>query len=863
MRLAAVAVLMLALAGGLLFFLLSDARRPESEAASGLEPASASEAAKEGPAPESPGQVATAGPEALRQEVESSAAVVGEGAWTVRVLRDGKPAAGVEVVWATPEMHRAIIAAPDPAVPDWMDRLWNAGRRTRSDSLGEALVPALEPDSYVFARDAGAMAYHRVMPADASPIVLSLDRDYTLRARVVDASGAPQGGCRVTAGIRAGSNSRGTTAPTLKDGVASFFHFGVGWGIDLAHARGYLHIDGLFEPPVGVEFDLEPFPQQAIELVLPPHGSVAIEVVNDAGEPAQVTHPVRLSAAHPQHPGARLNARPTDPSAEIVAGKALFPRVGLGVTLEAELDDRPAHEPARLRFDGPMVAGEARTVQLVLNPAALVRFRVLAPSGAPLANRDVQVMLIRAVAGGSTGSGNAASTDAGGFVSLPLTGRWGENARHSLEVRLASPDGDLEGSLEITRPLTQGVNDLGDVLLREPPVLLAGRVFDARGDPIEGAAVHVARIETSRTGRDVSMGSAMSSTGPDGRFLIQGESLSGSLEVHAESAAYVPSAPLRVAPGTRGLEIVLERGGGLQGSLRVPAGVPPRAFHVEVLVPGGKTPRQVSPDTTGRFELLGLTPGLVDVAVVLGIGNERLILIEGVEVRGGESRSDPRLEEIDLTGLVRRLVIRVRAADLTPARGGWVRVLGAAGSSRLGFAFVIEEGEAQVLGRAVPLDLEINVPGHCVVRLLRVEKDQDVLLDPAFSVTLALVDGVELPPAGGRLQVNLVPIGDDTSPTQLVLFRGGESAGLWHAATGDESNAFGPAREIQVAVQQNGQHEVRFSLVHGDLHSGSVSRSVKASAGNHRLDLQPSDARRVFRVAPDRDAYDKTLAGGH
>jgi hypothetical protein len=867
-RLAAVAVLLLALAGGLLLFLLRDPRRPEGAAASGLERASLPET-KEELAPESLGEVETARPDEFRQEVESSAAVAGEGDWTVRVLRDGKPAAGVEVVWATPEMHRAIVAAPDPAVPDWMDRLWNAGRRTRADAGGEASIPALEPESYVFARDGGATAYHRVLATDVPPILLALERDFTLRARVVDASGAPQAGCLVTAGIRAGAEMRRTMATTRQDGVATCFHFGVGWGIDPAHDRGHVRVDGLFEPPVEVEFDLEPFPETPLELVLPPHGSVAIEVVDDAGEPVQVTHHVRLSVEHPQHPGARTNARRTDPTAEVVAGKATFPHVGLGLALQAELDDRPAHESARLSFDGPAEAGEVRTVQLVLMPGALVRFRVLQPSGAPVAEGEVQVSLLREVGGSSVGTGNSANTDAGGFVSLPLTGAWIEGARMRVKVQHRSPDGeDLEGSLEIVRPLTHGVNELGDVRLHETPVLLAGRVVDGDGDPVSGAGVSIKHVEMSRTGHAIQLGDYFARADENGRFVRRGEPSGQSLEVWADApenrpSENAPSAPVRVVAGTRGLEIVLRRGGGLRGSLRIPAGVPPRAILVEIPAPGGLRPRQAQPDASGRFELLGLTPGLVDVAVLLRAGGKRLASIGSVDVVGGEIRRDARLQDIELEGLLRRLTIGVRAADGTPASGGWVRVLGPTEKTGAAVAFVIENGQAKVIGEAAPLDLEVNVPGHRIARLLDVESDREVQLEPAFMVTLALKDGVDLPPAGGRLQVNLVPVGDDAAPARLDLLKDGENAGAWHSAFGDESNAFGPSREIAFAVQQSGPHEVRFAVVYGDQFTSSVSFPVRASAESRRLDLQPSDAGRTFRVAPDRDDYAKRLASGH
>jgi len=411
------------------------------------------------------------------------------------------------------------------------------------------------------------------------------------------------------------------------------------------------------------------------------------------------------------------------------------------------------------------------------------------------------------------------------------------------------------------------VNELGDVRLRETPVLLAGRVVDVDGNPVSGAGVSIQHVERLQTGHAIQLGDFFSRADAKGHFVRRGEPEGQTLEVRAAApenrpSENAPSAPVRVVAGTRGLEIVLERGGGLRGSLRIPAGIPPRAMVVEVPGPEGLRPRQAQPDASGRFELLGLTPGLVDVAVLLRAGGKRLASIRSVDVVGGEIRDDARLQEIELEGLVRLLRIGVRAADGSPASGGWVRVLGPTEKTGAAVAFVIENGRAEVLGEAAPLDLEINVPGYRLVRLLDVESDREVQLEPAFFVTLALADGVELPPAGARLQVNLVPIGDDLLPARIELFKGGENAGSWQSVFGDESNAFSPGRELTVAVQRPGPHELRFAVMHGDRSSGMLSLSVNASAESRQLDLQPPDEGRVFRVAPDREAYAKALARG-
>src|SRR5262245_52919673 len=84
----------------------------------------------------------------------------------VRVLHDGAPAVGVELVWATPEMLRAVDGTLEP---DELERLKQAGRHGRTDARGEAELPPLPAGSKVAAWDGVLLALHRTGEHEGSP----------------------------------------------------------------------------------------------------------------------------------------------------------------------------------------------------------------------------------------------------------------------------------------------------------------------------------------------------------------------------------------------------------------------------------------------------------------------------------------------------------------------------------------------------------------------------------------------------------------------------------------------------------------------------------------------------------------------
>lgn len=151
---------------------------------------------------------------------------------------------------------------------------------------------------------------------------------------------------------------------------------------------------------------------------------------------------------------------------------------------------------------------------------------------------------------------------------------------------------------------------------------LAGRVLDARGEPVAGAGFALGPIDEEGGGDDRSRLRRLIEvplTAADGSFEI-GALAAGRWSLKAGAAGHLASEPVivDVLPGERlsGLELRLGRGEPLRGRVLDPAGAPAAGATVKLRVPEGSRGRYAPPgvpeavtDPAGRFELAALVPG--------------------------------------------------------------------------------------------------------------------------------------------------------------------------------------------------------------------------------------------------------------
>ncbi len=824
--------------------------------------------------------------ELSRSEVETRSTSVPQ-TWVVRVLRDGAPAASVEVGWASAEALRRLPADGKAAKLDFTERVRAAGELARTDQAGELVIPALPSGSRIVAWDGVLLAFHDVKEDQTSPIVLELAVDRTLLVRVLDTSGKPCANVPVLLEVQDGRNVYPWKARTALQGLATFRHIGVGSALDSRSAAGTVSIDAPLAQPEEATFRFQDWPEEPLELRLVEHGSVVVEVVEESGKPVpKFPRGVTLSVKREQAAGAVLYGRQRIEQ-EVVDGRARFEPVGLGLTLEASLDARPERDQASTTFAGPIRAGEEVLARLVLpEPKVVLIFRALNDRGEVLTNRRFESEVTRALAGSSISSAPLSyESDGEGRLRIPLFETWSEGMTLTVVLKHRDPSSGeaLEAELDVSREPPPGEMDLGDVVLESPNVLVAGRVIDDAGAPVASAQICVKAYEQSAGEEPRLWSTHYQSAGSDGRFSIPDREISAELRLIATALDFISSDPLPFERHERDLVITLHRGGALEGSIVPPEGVSASAFRAEAfpteigrdLAEDRDRVQRSSVDGGGGFLLRGLTAGRVTVAVRLAPGDELLLEIPDVEVVDGETMRDPRLQQIELAERVRALSIAVLRPDGRPADGGWVHVCGDGDGGDGGEpAFLIENGEALVIGPAEPLELEVNVPGFRIARLLAVESDREVVLEHAFQVRLELDPEVELLPEGTMLQVRLESVGGSggSGSGRLGLYRGAERTGWWSSFFGADENTFGVSREVFVTIQESGTYAVQFYLVIGQPDGAMSSSSISPSDDTHPLGLDESDAddlpgrsqrRRARRVPRERALSTLVRFEGH
>lgn len=682
---------------------------------------------------------------------------------------------------------------------------------------------------------------------------------HLLRVRVVDGGGRPCAGLPVRAELasEARSFTRSYRATTGAGGEAEFKALDAGAPFDAPDLGVRVTLDGLFEPPVELRFPADPWPSEALELVLPPAGALVVVVLDERGEPlASGKRDVELRLARELQAGTKIWRERAQVSAPIEAGEARFAAVGLGLACTVSYDDRPDHPPAELELDGPLRAGEELRVELRL-PASegFVALRVLAPDGSPLAAAQVEASLVRQIGGGSFSSGETHTTDGAGRLVLPVREGWSEGQVRKYTLLHRPTDGpECQGDVDLSRELAPGTSELGDVALRPRPVLVAGRVLDRDGKGV-AASLTVERRYGEGENEDWAH-VAWSDAGEDGRFVFYDEPPDTPLRLSIDSDEHQPIDPREFAAGTSNLEIVLTRGVGLRGSVLVPAGMSPLAIQVEARGASERDRRSTAVDASGDFELTGLAPGTYEVEFSLRPTDQLLFGVSAVQARGGED--DPRLAQVDLRAHARRVLLTVRASDGSPAAGGWVHVRNGRAWEQV--AFVIEGGTAEVLVPATGSDVEISVPGHRTLFLDGLADDREVRLESAFRVRCELAPDVPLPEDGG-LQLRLVPDGGEPGSSHYSLYRAHEQVGWFSTAFGDDENTFDERRALEVAVPGPGTYRVVFHLVMGSDGGGKISYSIAGEGANAVIALDERSAGAAFVLAPQRSEYADHLAG--
>jgi RNA polymerase sigma-70 factor (ECF subfamily) len=416
-----------------------------------------------------------------------------------------------------------------------------------------------------------------------------------------------------------------------------------------------------------------PLPQ--IELRLPETGSAEIRCIDEEGRAPGHDISVMLRAGS----RAALEADPllwealSSQMLTTANGRVSLPFVGLGCALEVK-PFWPSVERIETwqRFTGPVRAEEHLVLECLPGPRSpFLQGRLIGPDGEPVRTSDFSVGIREGAGGGQLGASDGSRTDAEGrFRFNPWRYRApGLSGALKIEFTVRAL-GDARASIERELPLPVGPVDLGDLRLIAIPIIAAGVVRDAEGQPVPLAPVS-AELYTQRAGTYEEMLSVV--TDESGAFTLRAATERKRLAIctflDGRQAALVTG----LTPGSAealALELRLPPRSGIAGTVLLDEGLSASSLRVHAIGADGyrrhcelrrKDLSFELPLPAGRYRLLVDASGRELWKHQESIERNGIVLFEVdelvVEERG--LTRDPRLQAIDLRGRVRTLRARL------------------------------------------------------------------------------------------------------------------------------------------------------------------------------------------------------------
>ena len=268
-------------------------------------------------------------------------------------------------------------------------------------------------------------------------------------------------------------------------------------------------------------------------------------------------------------------------------------------------------------------------------------------------------------------------------------------------------------------------------------MLAEGNVLDAGGKPVEGAEIWCYR-PMIRGGKTTwqRVHSALCVSDPKGKWYVKMFWKWPELKVMAIKEGAGSSDRVSVRPGTRGLKLVISGSGDVEARILVSKKIylvrrmlKPQLVPRELWVKGSnqKASKEIFPD--GRVVWKHLLPGFYDFRVCAHGDPERpVVLVPGIRVVPGKVNQDPRIQDVDLRGLVEEFTVVAKDPSgkvLDPGQmwiksGVWPGSMPA--PSKKGLIALRRIGDAPTL--------EIVYPGYKKKKVRAQDKGVEVVLEP-------------------------------------------------------------------------------------------------------------------------------------
>ena len=702
------------------------------------------------------------------------------------------------------EYHRWQKDELRPDIEDEDRLLDELARSLETDDAGEVILPSARELRLVHASSRGPLwidpldrsdpaARGRGLPLDGrrwvepdapQPVLLTVAARFSLAVQVVDGDDRPIAGVPVSIGrlfgpqqrvpnTLASASTEGEEGIALFENAQRFVHLGSAGGGAIVLA--YLPIP--LEHRIEAVLDPEEPPQEPIRLVLPgPTGRVVVTMPEVPAESGSSWRP--WASLWPVEAGAQAAAvHPGSPIGRVwpVEGRAVFPFVGLGLELEVRGFWPGLSGPVVRCAAGPVRPGQEVSIELATaGERPVVTGRVRDSEGRLLRSHALSGTMT--IAGGPTVRSQHVPlpTDGDGEFRVELVDDPPPGGSRILEIVLHREEWNAPARavVDLSRQLPRGVTDLGEIQLEAPPLVAAGRVVDDLGRPVEGAKLHFERAARQRGRQDREswhwywIHDVQVETDAEGRFESRGWcDRSGELGVSARKPGLPPSERVSFLAGARGLSLCMVRPGGIEGHLLLDDDIDPERLSIHLLrdpveEPVRRSSRDGPSETRvryakripipverdGSFGSDSLEPGEAGLRVSGFRMLQPLVEIHGLRILPGETERDPRLQGIDLRGMLMDVELTLLGPAGDPVADAQVMLRAGPDASEVAGNHASDRrGRVRILGLRRPLTADISHPGLRAVRVPGIAADRTIELGPGLPVRLRLVRDGTLP----------------------------------------------------------------------------------------------------------------------
>jgi protocatechuate 3,4-dioxygenase beta subunit len=640
--------------------------------------------------------------------------------------------------------------------------------RYRTGADGTVRLPLPTQEVWAAARKDSwfGLAMENSIPKEGMTIECQLSK--SVSARVVDEKGSPQ--ASVPVDLRIGDENRSDRVISIltgEDGIARIRRLEMFQRDTSGSARFSVAIGGPLGATVEQVFDVEALPAEPLLLVLPPSGRIEVRVSDASGQPWATAAIVQLTIVDP---AAAVNGviemRGEGSTALVSEGLATFTPAGLGRQFQARASRTDGSLIGDVAGFGPVSAGETARLEIVERAGnSFIVGRIVGSDGQPVTSARLEIGVEVNAGGGRSSNNDNFRTDAAGrfriLIENPILP---EGAKRTATVRQRQRGASAAAArVDLSWTLPPGDVDLGDLRLALAPMVAAGIVVDEAGEPVANA--HVTLQEKHSYGEGASefywswIQGGEVFTGADGSFVLNAEVESGEFLLSCMSSDYWCEGVI-IRPGATGMQLVLRRGGSLNGTLLTDEGADLKDILIELTDPSappdpfGRGTTQVQ--SSGKFEYRVLRPGTYNLRLRLGSSDHVFLELAGLMVTAGEVCADPRLNPLDARGLIRSLLIRAVDADGKKISQFSVFRIKPGGEMD---NFYAHDGELRLPHEGAPVDLILQSDGFLRTRLQGVTSDQTVTLRRAPRVRIQITNPGVIP-AGFEVMVRVDPVAD-------------------------------------------------------------------------------------------------------